>query len=503
MKHIFSEEAYQELVGRLFSRFPSFQKVGAGAYKPGIANMEFADQLMGHPHRQYKIIHVAGTNGKGSVSNMLTSVLASCGHKVGLYTSPHILDFRERIRVVSQPSPSIQGNPCHVNPGESEGPVKESIIRLISKEYIWDFVHQWQDTFDHLDMSFFEITTLLALNWFASENVDVVVLETGLGGRLDSTNIVTPVLSVITNIGLDHCDMLGETLPEIAFEKAGIIKPCVPVVVGESGPEIDAVFERKVLYTNLAEPEFMGDRTRIMSLLTFADKVQPTLWDRHEEILAAMDLQGEYQRRNLRTVLAALDVLDGIESILTGKVREVPGNSGVPAAFSDQKCARCMDALVHTAARTDFHGRWEKLSDNPYTICDIGHNGHGLKYNFAQLTRMMDSGKFSRLILVYGSVADKDVDAVLHLLPENAVYVFTQADSRRALPAEKIREKYLSHCRESGHPSGDVHVAPSVAEALETAARLAAQEKSPLIYIGGSTYVVSEAVSEFKSSIRP
>lgn len=503
MKHIFSEEAYQELVGRLFNRFPSFQKVGAGAYKPGIANMEFADQLMGHPHRKYKIIHVAGTNGKGSVSNMLTSVLASCGHKVGLYTSPHILDFRERIRVVSQPSPAIQGNPCYVNPGETEGPVKESISRLISKEYIWDFVHQWQDTFDHLDMSFFEITTLLALNWFASENVDVVVLETGLGGRLDSTNIVTPVLSVITNIGLDHCDMLGETLPEIAFEKAGIIKPCVPVVVGESGPEIDAVFERKVLYTNLAEPEFMGDRARIMSLLTFADKVQPTLWDRHEEILAAMDLQGEYQHRNLRTVLAALDVLGGIESILTGKVREAPGNSGVPAAFSDQKYTRCMDALVHTAARTDFHGRWEKLSDNPYTICDIGHNEHGLKYNFAQLTRMMDSGKFSRLILVYGSVADKDVDAVLHLLPENAVYVFTQADSRRALPAEKIREKYLSHCRESGRPSGYVHVAPSVAEALETAARLAAQEKSPLIYIGGSTYVVSEAVSEFKSSIRP
>lgn len=503
MKHIFSEEAYQELVGRLFSRFPSFQKVGAGAYKPGIANMEFADQLMGHPHRQYKIIHVAGTNGKGSVSNMLTSVLASCGHKVGLYTSPHILDFRERIRVVSQPSPSIQGNPCHVNPGETEDLVKESISRLISKEYIWDFVHQWQDTFDHLDMSFFEITTLLALNWFASEKVDVVVLETGLGGRLDSTNIVTPVLSVITNIGLDHCDMLGETLPEIAFEKAGIIKPRVPVVVGESGPEIDAVFERKVLYTNISEAEYMGDRARIMSLLTFADKVHPTLWNRHEEILAAMDLQGEYQRRNLRTVLAALDVLDGIESILTGKVRETPGNSGVPAAFSDQKCTRCMDALVHTAARTDFHGRWEKLSDSPYAICDIGHNEHGLKYNFAQLSRMMDSGKFSRLIMVYGSVADKDVDAVLHLLPENAVYVFTQADSKRALPAEKIREKYLSHCRESGRQSGDVHVAPSVAEALEMTSRLAAQEKSPLIYIGGSTYVVSEAVSEFKSSIRP
>ncbi len=477
MEKIFSEEAYQELIGRLFNRFPSFQKVGAGAYKPGIANMEFADQMMGHPHRRYKIIHVAGTNGKGSVSNMLTSVLASCGYKVGLYTSPHILDFRERMRIVS-----------------------ESSSRLISKEYIWNFIHQWQDTFDHLDMSFFEITTLLALNWFASEKVDIVVLETGLGGRLDSTNIVTPVLSVITNIGLDHCDMLGETLPEIAFEKAGIIKPRVPVVVGESGPEIDAVFERKVLYTNLSETEYMGDRARIMSLLTFADKVQPTLWDRHEEILAAMDLQGEYQRRNLRTVLAALDV---VGDIIHAKVFQIPQNSEVPGTLSLENRDRVADALVHTAARTDFHGRWEKLSDNPFTICDIGHNEHGLKYNFAQLSRMVDSGKFSKLIMVYGSVADKDVDAVLHLLPENAVYVFTQADSKRALPAEKIREKYLSHCLESGRPSGDVHVAPSVAEALEIAFRLSSQEESPLIYIGGSTYVVSEAVVGFKSSKQP
>lgn len=497
MEKIFSEEAYQELIGRLFKRFPSFQKVGAGAYKPGIANMEFVDQMMGHPHRQYKIIHVAGTNGKGSVSNMLTSVLASCGYKVGLYTSPHILDFRERVRVVSETA-VIPEEPSPVIPSEVKGRVEESSNRLISKEYIWDFIHKWQDTFDHLDMSFFEITTLLALNWFASEKVDVVVLETGLGGRLDSTNIVTPVLSVITNIGLDHCDMLGETLPEIAFEKAGIIKPKVPVVVGESGPEINAVFERKVLYTNISEAEYMGDRARIMSLLTFADKVQPTLWGRHEEILAAMDLQGEYQRRNLRTVLAALDVLDGIGSILSGKVRGIPGNSGVSGAFSDQKCARCIDALIHTAARTDFHGRWEKLSDSPYTICDIGHNEHGLKYNFAQLSRMVDSGKFSKLIMVYGSVADKDVDAVLHLLPENAVYVFTQADSRRALPAETIREKYLSYCQESGRPAGHVHVAPSVSEALETAFRLAAREEVPLIYIGGSTYVVSEAVAEIK-----
>lgn len=479
MEKIFSEEAYQEMIDRLFRRFPSFQKVGAGAYKPGIANMEFADQMMGHPHRKYKIIHVAGTNGKGSVSNMLTSVLSASGFKVGLYTSPHILDFRERIRVVREA-------------------VEESASRLISKEYIWTFIHQWQDTFDHLDMSFFEITTLLALNWFAHEEVDVVVLETGLGGRLDSTNIVTPILSIITNIGLDHCDMLGETLPEIAFEKAGIIKPKVPVVVGESHPETDPLFERKVLYTNLSEPEYMGSRSQIMSLLTFADKVDPSLWDRHEEILSDMDLQGEYQRLNLRTVLAALDVLEGICGTNPAKMLQIPGNSGIPGAFFQEKCYRTIDAIVHTATRTDFHGRWEKLSDNPYIICDIGHNEHGLKYNFAQLSGMMESGLFSKLIIVYGSVADKDVDAVLHLLPEEAVHIFTQADSKRALPAEDISERYLSYCDASGTRPGEVYAVQSVGQALETAMALATKEAAPLIYIGGSTYVVSEAVAILK-----
>ena len=258
MAEHFSEDRYSQMLNALFQRFPSFQKVGAGAYKPGIGNMEFIDQLLGHPHRNYKVIHVAGTNGKGSVSNMLASVLAAQGLKVGLYTSPHILDFRERIRVVR----------C-------------GGTALIPKQDVWDFIQKWNDTFDHLDMSFFEITTAMALDWFAGQKVDYVVLETGLGGRLDSTNIVNPVLSVITNIGLDHCDLLGDTLPEIAFEKAGIIKPCVPVVVGESHPETDSVFERKVLYTNLPEPSFMGSRTAIMSLLTFADKVIPPLWDGH------------------------------------------------------------------------------------------------------------------------------------------------------------------------------------------------------------------------------
>ena len=461
----FSESAYQEMIDALFCRFPSFQKVGAGAYKPGLGNMEFMDQLLGHPHKKYKVIHVAGTNGKGSVSNMLASALSSMGYKVGLYTSPHILDFRERIRVCDSGS-----------------------VSLIPKQDVWNFVRQWQDTFDHVDMSFFEITTSMALQWFADQEVDYVVLETGLGGRLDSTNIVTPVLSVITNIGLDHCDLLGETLQEVAFEKAGIIKPCVKVVVGESSPETDAVFERKVLYTNLPEPAFMGNRAAIMSLLTFADKVEPSLWDRHERILAEMDLKGSYQRKNLRTVLAALDALEI--------------SCGTSTLSAENRGGGIAEAIIHAAERVGFHGRWEQVSESPRVICDIGHNEHGLKYNFAQLEAMLQAGECTDLIILYGSVSDKDVDAVMRLMPRDAKYVFTQANGKRALPAESVREKYLTFCTGTGRQPGTVWCCPHVREAArvayDEAARLCNADPSarPLIYVGGSTYVVSEFISQ-------
>ena len=468
MAEHFSEDRYSQMLNALFQRFPSFQKVGAGAYKPGIGNMEFIDQLLGHPHRNYKVIHVAGTNGKGSVSNMLASVLAAQGLKVGLYTSPHILDFRERIRVVR----------C-------------GGTALIPKQDVWDFIQKWNDTFDHLDMSFFEITTAMALDWFAGQKVDYVVLETGLGGRLDSTNIVNPVLSVITNIGLDHCDLLGDTLSEIAFEKAGIIKPCVPVVVGESHPETDSVFERKVLYTNLPEPSFMGSRTAIMSLLTFADKVIPPLWDGHEEILADMDLRGSYQSKNLRTVLSALEVL--------GEIAGQAGNDVCRHARPD-RASLIRDAIVHTAERTGFRGRWEQILAEPRVICDIGHNEHGLKYNFAQLRQMQDSGEVSKLIIVYGSVADKDVDAAVSLFPENAVYIFTRAQGKRAMPAEAVREKYLAVCASKGCCPSETYCLEDVGEAVRLALSIAgdclgSESVGPLVYIGGSTYVVSEAVA--------
>ena len=447
----YTEEQYQNMLQDLFRRFPSFQQAGTAAYKPGVDNMLVFDQLTGHPHKKFKVIHVAGTNGKGSVSSMLTSVLSASGIRTGLFTSPHILDFRERARIV-------QGD----------------TLEYISKDFIWDFCQRWHDTFDHLDLSLFEISTMMAFEWFASEGVEVAVIETGLGGRFDSTNIVTPVMSVITNIGLDHCNILGDTLPEIAFEKAGIIKPCVPAVVGESDPQIDTVFERKVLYTNISEAKFMGDRNAIMSLLTFADKVTPSMWEKHEEILSSMDLQGACQRHNLRTVLAALDVLN---------------------VEFDRACVA--DAIAHTAKRTDFHGRWERLSENPYVICDIGHNEHGLRLNMKKLSDMKVSGEIGGLVIVYGIMSDKDFESIAHLLPSEAEYVFTSAPGPRALPAEDLARKYAEYCSGTGIPCAPYRVEQNPVEAMAIAVQAAAKMSDPLIYVGGSTYVVAEVIRSF------
>lgn len=472
----FSENEYEKMIGELFVRFPSFQKAGRTAYKPGIANMEFFDQMNGHPHRRYATVHVAGTNGKGSVCSMLASVLAASGLKVGLYTSPHIIDFRERMRI-------LDGTGTADGAGQCAAPK----VSYISKEEVWNFIARWRETFEHLDMSFFEITTSMAFDWFAASEVDAAVIETGLGGRLDSTVIITPVLSVITNIGLDHCDLLGDTLGEIAFEKAGIIKPGVPAVVGESDPETDPVFERKVLYSNLPLPQYMGDRSRIMSLFTFADKTSPRGWESHGEILGRMDLKGEYQEKNLRTALACVQVL----------ASSFPALAAAP-------WKRIEDAIEHAAQYSEFHGRWETLSEDPWIICDIGHNAHGLKYNFHQLSKMLSEGKCSDLIMVYGTVADKDYSAVFPLMPESATYIFTNASGRRACPAGTVMEKYGAFCRETGRDNGRIFEADTVEEAVKKAVALAKVKSAgchggePLIYVGGSTYVVSEAVAYLK-----
>ena len=447
MEAKFSHAAYSAAVSELFVRFPSVQNQGfALAYKPGLERMESFDELLGHPSRSFRAIHVAGTNGKGSVANMLASALSAIGLKTGLYTSPHILDFRERMRV-----------------RDAEG------LRLVSEEYVFNFLKEWESSFTELKLSFFEITTALAFRWFADEGVDVAVIETGLGGRLDATNIITPVLSIITTIGLDHCELLGNSLAEIAAEKAGIIKPGVPALIGKTQEETALVFEEK---------------SWMVSPLYFADRMNPGLWHRRKEILKAMDLQSEVQSENLRTVLAALDLL-----------RDLPLFSGL----SDSETI--VPALVHTAARMGFHGRWERLSSNPYVLCDIGHNAQALSHNFAQLRGLVESGRFSSLIIVYGVMADKDLDSIIPLMPNDAIYIFVSPQTPRAMPAAEIQRR-CARQRSFVVPSvrQGVQMAVALAQNLsEQTSRSASAESvvPPLVYIGGSTFVVAEAIPLF------
>lgn len=447
----YSETAYRTTVSDIFTRFPSVQKEGFGtAYKPGLEQMAAFDEALGHPSRSFRSIHVAGTNGKGSVANMLASALSACGVKTGLYTSPHIVDFRERMRLCT-----------------AEG------ASMVPKAYVFDFLTEWKPYFEEHALSFFEITTGLAFKWFADSGVEVAVVEAGLGGRLDSTNILLPDLSVITTIGLDHCDLLGNTLAEIAGEKAGIFKPGVPALVGESHPETDPVFD---------------EHAWMVCPLTYADKVKPSLWFRRQEILRKMDLRAEVQQKNLRTVLAAIDLL-----------KEIPDYK----ALSDTETA--LDGIIRTAVRMDFHGRWERLSEQPYVLSDIGHNPQALAATFAQLDHLVADGRFSSLIIVYGVMADKDLDAIIPLMPQDATYIFTAPDTPRALPASEILQRFTAAGRNRAYTSDSVRHAVQMAIMLsqnlsEQTSRSASAAKPvpPLIFIGGSTFVVSEAVPIFR-----
>ena len=464
------KEKYDSLIQAIFQRFPSVQTSTFGdAYKPGLKHMIDIDALLGNPDEAYRTIHVAGTNGKGSVANMIASVLAGAGLKVGLYTSPHILDFRERMRVI-------------------DGRQKCARLQaaLVSKEYVYDFLEQWAATFDKLELSFFEITTGLAFKWFADEDVDVSVIEVGLGGRLDSTNIITPDLSIVTSIGLDHCDLLGDTLARIAYEKAGIFKPGVPALVGETRTETEPVFR-----TRFAEVNAGPDGTGVNAALTFADRVEPSMWYMHDEILRKMDLQGEYQLMNLRTVLAGVDML--------GKRWH---NDACKALAEASVCLAdktdIAESLIYTAFRMDFHGRWERLSTNPDVICDIGHNAPALTYNFRQLKEYLATGRYTSLIIVYGVMADKNFDAIMPLFPEEATWIFTTPQTRRADPAEDILKRYATFCEAEGRDISRLYVQDSVRDAVAMALKTAAAYGGiPLIYIGGSTFVVSEAVPCF------
>ncbi len=471
----FSKKNYNKKVEAIFTRFPSVQKVPfKEAYKPGLENMLRFEEVLGNPHDRLRTIHVAGTNGKGSVANMLASALAACGLKVGLYTSPHIVDFRERMRVVepvAEPAEAT-GRPLNAVEGPSSGGMK-----LVSEEYVYDFLCRYEADMDALSLSFFEITTGMAFKWFADEKVDVAVIEVGLGGRLDSTNVITPDLSIVTSIALDHCALLGNTLEEIAGEKAGIFKKRVPALVGEYLPQTRPVFEAKAAEVGCS--------------LTFAEDVEPSLWCQRDEILRNMDLRGKYQRKNLRTVLAAVDILKNMS--------EYSGLSDSSAVVT---------AIVRTASIMGFHGRWERLSLQPFIIADIGHNPAALRENFAQLESMVEEGECSSLILVYAIMADKDLDGIMPLIPADATCIFTNPEIHRALPEKELTERYRAFCAENGRPVNRIYDAPDVRKALSMAINLARETSRkpdssrfcfPLIYVGGSTYLVSEAVQILKS----
>ena len=453
----FSESRYRALLEEIFQRFPSVQKTDfATAYKPGLAGMEAFCEALGHPERAFKSIHVAGTNGKGSVASLLTAALAGVGLRVGLYTSPHLVDFRERARIVS---------------GDS--------FDLIPKDYVFDFLTTWEPYFIEHGLSFFEITTGLAFKWFADAGVDAAVIETGLGGRLDSTNVITPELALVTTIGLDHCALLGNTLEAIATEKAGIFKPGVPALVGESNPETDPVFD---------------DKSWMLCPLTYADKVRPSLWHRRQDILKKMDLQADVQEKNLRTVLAAVDIL-----------KQIPGFK----ALADTEGV--LAGITGAARRTGFRGRWERLSELPFVICDIGHNPQAVQYNFAQLRRYVEEGRCSSLIIVYGIMADKDLDSILPLMPVDATYVFAAPDTARALPATEILKRFTAaNAAPAGAPLR-AYAADSVRQAVQMAMQLAqtlsqqtnrsasaSKPVPPLVFIGGSAFVVAEALPLFR-----
>ncbi|HUW05859.1 MAG TPA: folylpolyglutamate synthase/dihydrofolate synthase family protein [Williamwhitmania sp.] len=427
---------YQETLDYLFSQLPMFQRLGKAAYKADLVNTLALDEHFNHSHRQFKSIHVAGTNGKGSTSHMLAAVLSQAGYRVGLYTSPHLKDFRERIKINGQPIP------------------EEEVVL---------FVENNKAIFKQIRPSFFEMTVALAFDYFAREKVDVAVVEVGLGGRLDSTNIITPELSVITNIGLDHTDLLGDTLEKIAFEKAGIIKPNVPAVLGESNPAYLHVFTTKA--KEVGTSLILADRMLTVEDHGFSSNGRQ--WFRiNGPLLVArdqveIDLGGAYQEHNILTVLAAIQIL----------VDRFPRVS--PAAV--------LQGLSSAAQNTGLKGRWQILGINPLVVCDTGHNVDGIGY----VVKQLELTPHRKLHFVLGMVSDKDVRGVLGLLPKSATYYFTKASIPRAMSETTLKElasgfDLIGACY------------PNVLEAFN-AAKINA-EPNDLVFIGGSTFVVAEVV---------
>ena len=396
---------YQETLEYLFVKTPAFQQKGESAYKPGLGNVIELDNYYGNPHKKFKTIHIAGTNGKGSVSHTLAAILQSAGYKVGLYTSPHLKDFSERIRVNGKP---------------------------ISEQYVIDFVSEADEIIEKLNPSFFEITTLMAFTYFASEGVDVAVIETGLGGRLDSTNIISPVLSVVTNVSFDHVNLLGDTLEKIATEKAGILKSGIPAVVGEMSLELRPIFTSKTEKVVFAEDTLGADYE--------------------------FELKGYCQEKNKKTILAAAEILKSEFNITEEHI---------------------VNGLKNVVELTSLMGRWQKLSTSPLTIADTGHNVAGMQYIVSQIADIKAETKR----LVIGMVGDKDITSMLKLLPKDATYYFCNARIPRALPAADLKAKAAQFGLQ-----GSAYA--SVAEALAAAQREASE--NDFIFIGGSNFTVAE-----------
>ena len=427
---------YQETLNWLFDQLPMYQRQGKAAYKADLNNTLELDRYFNYPHKKFKSIHVAGTNGKGSISHMLASVLQEAGYKVGLYTSPHLKDFRERIRVNGE---------------------------VISEEFVVDFIKDHRSKFEEIKPSFFEMTVAMAFDYFAKMQIDVAVVEVGMGGRLDSTNIIQPNLSVITNIGLDHTAFLGNTLEEIATEKAGIIKEHTPVVIGETHVETEEVFIERA--KKLKSDIYFADQFyEIDYAMLTIDNKQVFNVKLGEEIIykdLKLDLLGSYQKKNLLTVLKALEIL--------GK-----------NAYNFE-LEHIYKGLEKVVKNTGLKGRWQILENNPLIVCDTAHNLEGLTYVIDQIKHT----PYKNLHMVFGVVDDKNIDSILKILPQEAMYYYTKAAIPRAL-----NEKILQNKAAKQGLKGQTY--ENVEMALKNAKKNA--ESNDLIFIGGSTFVVAEVV---------
>ena len=436
--------SYSEAISYLYSSRPPFHQVGAEAYKPGLENTLRLMEHVGNPHTRLRAIHVAGTNGKGSTSHLIAAALQAAGYKVGLFTSPHLVSLTERIRINGQPIPEAE---------------------------VAAFVTQHQAFLDELQPSFFETMTAMGFAYFVKEKVDIAVVEVGLGGRLDSTNVLTPILSVITNIGLDHTEFLGNTLTKIAREKAGIIKPGVPVVIGESHPQTMNVFLAKA-----QECGILGDGLETTDCrIWFADQCG-YLRSRRLREAPDCELKGLYQEQNMQTAYVALLALRNYTSFPS---LFPPLRGGLGRGFK----SALAEGFAHVCSMTGLRGRWEVLCDKPLTICDTGHNSHGLQYVARQIKELPNP----HIWIVFGMVNDKDTDIVMRLMPqgERYHYIFTRPNTQRARSAQEMLDLW-----------GKEGIAIEDPEAALTYAQTHATEEDA-IFIGGSNYLVGYALSRF------